>query len=203
LHYDNQIDVAAGAYDLKVLFSSGGEEFGTLEKNPLTIDPYDGKALFLSGIALSTDFRKVSESDTDLDAELLDGRAPLVALGMQITPGGSNRFKKADTAVCYMEVYEPLLRSAEPSDQAAAKPAMPASPVTVEVRLLDAKTGDQKSTSGAMDVTKLAKPGNPVIPVAFRLPIEALAAGAYIAEFRAADGTRRIVARKVPFEVVE
>ena len=49
----------------------------------------------------------------DLDAELLDGRAPLVALGMQITPGGSNRFKKADTAVCYLEVYEPLLRAGE------------------------------------------------------------------------------------------
>jgi VWFA-related protein len=210
LHYDNQIDVAAGAYDLKVLFSSGGEEFGKVEKNPLTIDPYDGKALFLSGVALSTDFRKVSEVDTDMDAALLDGRAPLVALGMQITPGGSNRFKKAETAICYMEVYEPQLRGAEPSDQAAAaaggaaaKPAMPASPVTVEVRLLDAKTGDQKSSSGAMDVTKLAKPGNPVIPVAFRLPLEELAAGSYIAEFRAADSTHRVVARKIPFEVVE
>lgn len=210
LHYDNQFDLAAGSYDLKVLFSSGGEQFGKLEKNPLTIDPYDGKGLFLSGVALSTNFHKVSEVDTDLDAQLLDGRAPLVALGMQFTPGGNNRFKKTDSAVCYMEVYEPLLRSAEAPDQAAAatggdaaKPAAPPTTVTIEIRLLEAKTGDPKTDSGAMDITKFAKPGNPVIPLAFRLPFEGLAAGSYIAEFRAADATHRVVARKVPFEVVE
>ena len=208
LHYDNQFDLAAGSYDLKVLFSSGGEEFGKLEKDPLTIDPYDGKALFLSGIALSTDFRKVSEADSDMDAALLDGRAPLVAQGVQITPGGSNHFKKSDNAVCYMEVYEPLLRSTEASAQAAegsgaAKPAAPATGVTVQVRVLDAKTGDLKADSGALDVTKFAKPGDSIIPLAFHLKIDELVAGSYIAEIRAADTTRRIVARKVPFDVVE
>lgn len=205
MHYDNQFDLAAGSYDLKVLFSSGGEEFGKLEKNPLTIDPYDGKALFLSGIALSTEFRKVSEVDTEMDADLLDGRAPLVAEGMQITPAGGNHFKKSDNAVCYLEVYEPLLRTEAPNQAGgeAAKPAVSATPVTVEIRLLDAKTGDPKSDSGAMDVSKFAKPGNPVIPVAFRLPVQTLAAGNYVAEIRAADATHRIVARKIPFEVVE
>ena len=207
LHYDTQFDLAAGSYDLKVLFSSGGEEFGKLEKDPLTIDPYDGKALFLSGVALSTEFRKVSEVDSDMDADLLDGRAPLVAQGMQITPGGSNHFKKSDTAVCYLEVYEPLLRSTGASEQApggATKPAAPlATPVTVEIRLLDAKTGDAKTDTGAMDISKFIKPGNPVIPVAFRLKVEDLAAGSYIAEIHAKDVTRREVARKIPFEVVE
>ncbi|MGA2039087.1 MAG: VWA domain-containing protein [Bryobacteraceae bacterium] len=205
LHYDTQFDLAAGTYDLKVLFSSGGEEFGKLEKNPLTIDQYDGKALFLSGVALSTDVHKVSEVDSDMDAALLDGRAPLVAQGMQITPGGSNHFKKSDNAVCYLEVYEPLLRGKEAADQAGgvAKPAGPLPQVTVQVRLLDAKTGEAKTDSGAMDVTKLAKLGEPVIPVAFRLKVEELAAGSYVAEIRAADATRRVVARKIPFEVVE
>jgi VWFA-related protein len=206
LHYENQIDVAAGSYDLKVLFSSGGEDFGKVEKNPLTIDPYDGKTLFLSGIALSTDFHKVSEVDSEMDSDLLDGRAPLVAQGMQITPRGSNRFKKADTAVCYLEVYEPLLRGAEASDAAGGKSAKSAAPqtgITVQVRLLDAKTGDPKTDTGAMDITKYGKPGNPVIPVAFRLKVEDLAAGSYIAEIRAADATHRVVARKIPFDVVE
>ena len=166
--------------------------------------------MFLSGVALSTDFRKVAEVDTDLDAQLLDGRAPLVALGMQFTPGGSSRFKRTDSAVCYMEVYEPLLRSAEAPDQAAAaaggdtaKPAAPVTKVSIEIRLLEAKAGAPKSDSGAMDITKFAKPGNPVIPVAFRLPVEGLPAGSYVAEFRAADATNRIVARKIPFEIVE
>ena len=205
LHYDNQFDVAAGSYDLKVLFSSGGEEFGKLEKNPLTIDPYDGKSLFLSGVALSTEYRKISETDTEMDAELLDGRAPLVALGLQITPGGTNRFKKTDNAVCYMEVYEPMLRSADGGQAAGgdAAKAPAASKVTIEIRLLDGKSGAEKSDSGAMDLGKFVKPGNPVIPVAFRLPVQGLAPGSYVAEFRAADATSRVVARKVPFEVVE
>ena len=202
LHYDNQFDLAAGTYDLKVLFSSGGEQFGKLEKNPLEIDPYDGKQLFLSGVALSRDFHKVAEVQRDLDAELLDGRAPLVAEGVQITPGGSNRFKKQDTAICYMEVYEPLLTSAAVKEGATAG-GPPLSPLTIEIRLLDAKSGEAKSDSGPMDISKLAKAGNPVVPVAFRLPVEMLNPGSYLAEFRAGDPTHRVVARKIPFEVVE
>jgi len=150
----------------------------------------------LSGVALSTDIKKVADVDADLDSALLDGRAPLVAQGMQITPAGNNRFKKMDTAVCYVEVYEPMLRAAGPV------PPSPAG-VTVQVRLIDAKTGEPRTDSGAMDVSKLAKPGNPVIPVAFRLQVEALPAGSYIAEIKAADSKQHTIARKVPFEVVE
>jgi hypothetical protein len=35
------------------------------------------------------------------------------------------------------------------------------------------------------------------------LKVDELAVGSYFAEIRAADATHRIVARKVPFEVVE
>ncbi len=203
LHYDNQFDLAAGSYDLKVLFSSGGDEFGKLEKDPLTVDPYDGKSLFISGIALSTDFHQISGVDSDMDAALLDGRAPLVAQGTQITPGGSNRFKKADTALCYLEVYEPLLRATEASDQAAAAKPAPAANVTIQIRMLDAKTGKPKTDTGPLDISKFVKPGDPVIPVAFRLKVDELEAGSYIAEIRAADVTHRVVARKIPFEVLE
>jgi len=203
LHYDTQFDMASGSYDLKVLFSSGGAEFGKLEKNPLVIDPYDGKGLFISGVALSTSYHPASRVDTDLDAELLDGRAPLVASGTEITPGGTNRFKKTDKAVCYLEIYEPALGAAAGASPDAAQPAAAPAGVSVEVRLLDAKTGDQKSDSGAMDVARFVKPGNPTIPVALRLPIDGLAPGTYLAEFKAADMTHRTVARKIPFEVVE
>jgi len=86
---------------------------------------------------------------------------------------------------------KPLLHT-EGSDQAAAgggaaKPAGPLPQVTVQVRLLDAKTGDPKTDTGAIDITKLAKPGNPVIPVAFRLKVDELAVGSYFAEIRAVD----------------
>ena len=39
-HYENQFDIAAGTYAFKVVFDSGGENFGKLE-TPLTINAYD------------------------------------------------------------------------------------------------------------------------------------------------------------------
>jgi VWFA-related protein len=185
LHYDSQVDLAAGVYDLRVIFDSGGERFGKLEQNPLTIDPYDGKSLFLSGIAFATGFHKGSAAT--------DGGAPLVAHGMAITPGGSNRFKTSDDAVCYVEVYLPTAREA----------ADPAAGVTVELRLLDAKTGEEKVSTGDMDAGGFGHPGNPAIPVSFHLDLDLLTAGHYVAEVRAKDSSDRMVTRQAPFEVIE
>jgi len=193
LNYEKQFDLAPDSYDLKVLFSSGGEEFGEVEKNPLIVDAYDGRALFLSGIALGTALRQATGADAKPEAGLPGGRMPLEAQGMRITQAGGNRFRKSGHAFCYLEVYEPLLGST----------AAAAAGVTVEIRMLDAKTGEARTDTGPIDVTGRVQPGNPTIPLAFRLKVEQLAAGSYIAEFRVADSTHRILARKVPIEVVE
>jgi hypothetical protein len=64
-HYENQFDVASGDYNLKVVFSAGGEAFGKLEQ-PLVVDAYDMKKFSISALALSTHFQKASEADQRL-----------------------------------------------------------------------------------------------------------------------------------------
>ena len=96
-HYENQFEVASGQYNLKVVFSSGSESFGKLQ-TPLAIGTYTGKQFSLSALALSNEMHRVSEMGSELDAELLEDKRPLVAQGMQITPSASNRFKTTDSA---------------------------------------------------------------------------------------------------------
>jgi VWFA-related protein len=174
LFYENQFEVAPGQYTLKVAFSSGGESFGKLER-PLAIDAYDGKQFTLSAVALSKDVQRVSDLQSGLDAELLEGKKPLVVQGMQITPSGANRFKKTDRGALYAEIYEPLLLGPNPPD------------VGVQFRVLDRKTGEQRHDSGLMRVPGAVHSENPVIPVGLKLPIDGLAAGAYRAELKAVD----------------
>ena len=54
-HYESQFDIGSGKYNLKVVFSAGGESFGKLEQ-PLVVDAYDSKMFSLSSLALSTRF---------------------------------------------------------------------------------------------------------------------------------------------------
>jgi hypothetical protein len=188
LHYENQFDVASGQYSFKVVFSSGGESFGKLEQ-PLVVDSNDGNQFGLSGLALSREVHKVSELETALDAELLEGRAPLVALGVQFTPTGTNRFKTTDPATMYAEIYEPLLVGANPPQ------------VAVQLKLVDRKTGEQKIDSGVVEVANFIRAGNPVIAVGLKLPVSALAAGSYRAELTALDSVGKSVVRSTDFEI--
>jgi hypothetical protein len=207
-HYDNQFDVAPGAYTLKVVFSSGGEEFGKLE-TPLKIESYDGKGLFLSGVALSKEFRQTSTQDADLDTALLEGRAPLIVQTrngpLELVPAGTNRFAKTDRAAAYLEIYEPLMASVsapQPKEEGAA-PAVPQGPqIALQLRVIDRKSGDTKGDSGLVDVTNSARPGNAVVPIALDLHLDKLSAGTYRAELRAVDNTGRAVTRVVDFEVL-
>jgi VWFA-related protein len=214
-HYENQFDIASGNYKLTVVFSAGGESFGKIEQE-FGVDPYDAKGLFISAAALSRDAHPVSDADTDLDSQLLEGRAPLVVTTgqgrrIQITPTGSSRFKKTDNALVYVEVYVPSLAelsaapAVNPTDPAqgdAAKPAAPKLPdLGMQIRVLDRKTNEQKFDSGMILMTQMEKAGTSVVPAAFKLPVTELAPGAYKAEFKVMDATGRAVTRPVLFEV--
>jgi len=188
LHYENQFDVASGQYNFTVVFSSGGESFGKLEQ-PLVVDPNDGTQFGLSALALSKEVHRVSELETALDAELLEGRAPLVASGIQFTPTGANRFKTTDPATMYLEVYEPLLVGADPPK------------VGVQLRLVDRKTGLMKVDSGVIEVASFIHAGNPVVAVGLKLPIKDLIAGSYRAEVMALDSLGKSVMRSADFEI--
>jgi VWFA-related protein len=187
LHYENQFDIAAGSYLLKVVFGSG-HKFGKLEM-PLVVDAWDGKEFSLSDVAFSKSTRALSD-DSGLDADLLQGRTPLVASGVAITPAAVKRVKKDGLGIVYVEVYEPHLLDANPPQ------------VLLRVKVLDRKTGALANDVGSFNVAKAIRKGSPVIPVGLKLPVESLAPGAYRAELRAMDSSgRQSVVRTVDFDV--
>jgi VWFA-related protein len=185
-HYENQFDVASGQYDLKIVFSSGNESFGKLQL-PLAIDPYDGKQLSLSSVALSNEMQRVSDLSTGLDSELLADRKPLVVQGIQIVPSDCNRFKKTDAAGVYAEIYAPLLAGPNPPQ------------VGIEFTVVDRKTGEQKSDTKVRAPTQA---GSSVVPLGLKLPVATLAPGSYRVELRALDSLGNVAKpRTADFEV--
>ena len=175
-HYENQFEVAAGQYNLKVVVNSGGDAFGKVE-TPLNVDPYDGTKFGLSSMALSKDLRRTSDMATGLDAALMEDHTPLIARGMQIVPAANYRFKKSDTAAMYAEIYEPLLASSSSSPPQ----------VGVQLKVLDRKTGQAKIDSGMVTAASFIQKGSPVIPVGLKLPVNTLDPGSYRVELVAID----------------
>jgi hypothetical protein len=191
-HYENQFGVASGQYTLKVAFNSGGENFGKIEA-PLVVDPYDVKQFSLSAVVLSHEVRRVADMGVGLDDVLLADQTPLVVLGMQIVPTAANRFKKADFALLYAEVYDPLMVSSPGS----------APEVAVSYVVVNRTSGDKPIDSlTPVDLRSLGKSGNPVVPVGFKIPVAQLPPGSYRAELKATDSAGHVSPlRTVDFEV--
>jgi VWFA-related protein len=184
LHYDNQFDIAPGQYTLKVVFTAGGKEYGKLE-TPLNIDAYDGKQFVLGGIALSKDAHPLAQ-DTTRGAELVEDKVPLVTGNIQVTPSGSDHFRKTDPAVIFTQIYAPSLKDEKPPG------------IGLQLKVLNAKTGELKQDTGFINMATHVKAGDPVIPVGLRLLVSDYGPGQYRAELKAMDtaghvtGTRSI-----------
>ena len=191
LYYENQFDIAPGRYNLKVVFTSGGEQFGKLEM-PLIVDPYQDKQFALSGLALSKELRPTSAMGLGLDTLLLEDRKPLIVGSLQVVPSGTNEFKKPETPVFYCELYEPLLVDPDPQNATA---------VGIKIRVLDRKTGEPKEDTGFLKVDNLPAGGNPIIPLAFKMPVANLVPGSYQLEVTAEDTGGKIVKRTTDFEM--
>ncbi len=186
-HYETQFELSPGHYDLKVAFTSGGTNFGKLQM-PLVVDNYDGKQLSMSTVALSTEIHPLNQASASLDAELLEDRKPLVAQGMEIVPTAGDHFKKTDPAVFYIEIYDPLLTGANPPK------------VGLQLKVVDRKTGAQ-----AFEMHGLLPndPGNPVVSLGMRLPLDKLNSGSYELQLTAIDtaGHQTSAPRTADFEV--
>jgi len=176
-HYENQFDIASGDYTLKIVFSSGKENFGKLE-TPLKVDPYDVKKFTVSPVAFSRHIRDISKMDMNMDTALIEDRTPLVSDGFQIIPSGSNKFKASDKAVMYLEVYEPLLVAPETAKTVA---------VALQVRVLDGKTGEKKTDTGPFRIAVPDKAGAPAIPLGLQIEVGKLTPGNYRLELTAMD----------------
>lgn len=185
-HYEHQFTVPAGSYVFRLEVGAGPNAVGNKEV-PLQIEPWSTASFGIGGIALSTEAHAVDP------AGAAGGPAPagsLIAGGKEFVPAATNGFRKSERVYFYTEVYEPTLSSSNPSA------------LTMQVRVLDQKTGEVKQDTGMAGVGGYIHPGNPVVPFATALPITELPPGSYRLEVRAAHSSGPdVVARAVDFDV--
>jgi hypothetical protein len=103
------------------------------------------------------------------------GHVPLVTAGMEIVPAADYHFKKTEPALFYVEVYEPLLRSANPPK------------VGITLKIVDTKTGTTPVDIGIPDLERAIQAGNPVIPLGLKVPVDKLEPGSYRLELQGLD----------------
>jgi VWFA-related protein len=194
-HYQNQFDIVPGQYIFRMAFSSdssGAQGFGKVEM-PLTIDPWNGQTLSISGLALSHDVHPAANLAAGLDVSLLEGARPLVSRGAEAVPTGTAQFHAGEPSYFYFEAYEPLL--------GAAKPDAPLPLVGVRIRVLERATGEQKQDTGVKSVGSYERPGNPTIPIISPLPVANLPPGAYKLEVSVSRETGDRVVRSIDFDI--
>jgi hypothetical protein len=191
VHYETEFEIRPGSYSLKVAFTSAGDTFGRLEL-PLVIEPYESSQFSISSLALSKEVRRTSEAAAQIEASLLEDKTPLIAKDLQVIPSGSNVFRKGEPAMFYFEIYEPLLTTPDPQNPPR---------VGIQIRILDRSTGEAKSDSGIMQLDISGNGSNLAIPVALKIPLQALAAGSYTLEVTAADTNNNLAKRAVEFDV--
>jgi VWFA-related protein len=190
-HYQNQFDAVPGDYKLTIVLSGGGESFGKFE-SPLHIDPYDGKALLLSGVAMTNNATRVSDTPSGLDSALLEDHTPLIVKGLQIVPSATNRFKRTDNVIMYTEIYEPLLMSDDPPKVAFA------------YHIIERASKKDVMFTGAMPAQDFIQKGNPVIPIGLKVAVKDLPVGGYQLLVQAVDSAKRNAPnRVVDFDVID
>jgi len=187
IHYESQFDIASGQYNFRVVFSSGGDNFGKIEKS-LVVEPFDGKQFAMSAVALGA-LHKV-DHDEGMDAVLIEDKVPLVASGVQAIPTGQYNFNPAEPTGAYLEIYDPALTAEE-------KPPT----VMVNMKITDRKSGQQKFSSGNMDASSFVRKGNSVVPVIMMMPFKDLPAGSYRLDVACGDTTGKSMARAIDFEI--
>jgi VWFA-related protein len=192
LHYQAQFDAASGDYTFKIAFTAnGGADFGKVQV-PLDIEPFDGKELRMSSVLLSTNVHKIGLEDLSIEADLVEGRTPFIAVSgqtsFQVTPTGKLSFKKTDSVACYVEAFEPLIAT---TDQVK---------LGIQMKILD-KTGEMKLDSGTVEVSNFIRKGNPTVPIALKVPVDKLDAGTYKLEVTVLDSAGKSVKRATSLTV--
>lgn len=188
LHYENQFDIGAGQYNLKVAFTTAGDKFGKLEA-PLTVAPWESQTFAISALALSDRIRQTTDASSALDDSLLEDRTPLITQGVQVIPAGSTKFTKAQPPLFYVELYEPVEKESD-------KPAF-----GLQLRILDRKSGEEKYSTGFMRVDLPGKTATPVIPLGEKIPVDKVGPGQYVIEVQALDQSGKTVKRSADFDL--
>jgi len=173
LDYQNSFKIAPGEYTFKLVLTAGGGKFGKYVV-PMVVEPFSGKQFVLSGPAFGTKSIPSPLSSADIDQKLIEGSAPMVASGLQVIPSGTNHFKKHTEPIVYVEVYDPILATSNPQ-------------MGILYKIVDRKTHQKVYSSDTIYINGNIHPGNPLVPVTFKLPMDQLATGDYRIEIWARD----------------
>jgi hypothetical protein len=176
--YQHSFKIAPGEYTFKLVLSAGGTKFAKYVK-PLIVDPFTGNQFTLAGPAFGDKVMASPLTGAEVEEGLTEGNAPMVANGMQLVPSSSNRFKQGTQAVVYVEAYDPLLQSSAPQ-------------MGILFNIVNEKTHLKVYSSNTLPIDEFAHPGNPLIPVIFKLPAEKLPAGNYTVEIWARDSGQNV-----------
>jgi len=177
--YEKQFPIGPGKYNFRLVFSSAAKQFGRVEA-PLNIEPWEPKEFALSGLALVRSVHQAKESLGGLDVEVVDDRAALVANGVEMTPTGSNHFRRSEKAYIYAEIYEPAMTA-----------------IGVHMELLEAGGGKVVRDFGLTRVRVPEVTGTQSVPVGLILNAPEVAAGTYTLRITAMDAANRQAVRTV------
>ncbi len=189
-NYETQVDLPAGNYTLEVALNDGWK-FGRAEM-PLTIEPFDGKQLALSSVALCKRLRSADAAAKEAaQANFAPQYVPLVSKDILYTPAGDTNFTKGEPLFAYFEVYEPQLAED------------PATPLSVHLRILDANTGKLQEDFPPLDASAYKRLESFVLRVGRKVPIDQLPKGKYRFEVQALGSAGRSTAWRAANFTVE
>ena len=97
---------------------------------------------------------------------------------MELVPSTTCHFAKGKMPAIYLEVYDPALKDKAKKD---------APVVGVGFKIFDRKSEKQVYTSDTILLTDYVQPGNALVPLGFRLPVDNLQSGDYRIEIRGRD----------------
>jgi hypothetical protein len=171
--YENTFKIVPGMYTLKLAVSSG-EKFAKYE-SPFYVQPFNGAQLGLAGPTMGDQLVPVTQVAANMDTALMEDHHQLIFDNMKIIPSAAYKFAKTSQPVVYVEVYDPALKTDHVSR------------VGVEFEIVDQKTHLGTFKSPPMPIDNFIHPGNPLVPIAFKLPIGQLQAGNYRVEIIARE----------------
>lgn len=188
-YYEGSFRIPPGDYTFKLVLSAGVEKIGKFVE-PLVVDPYSGEHLALSGPAFGDSLYPFPLISEETDPEKLEGSVPMTALGSEVVPSSNNHLRKDKQAVVYMEIYDPLLSKGVLT-------------LGFLYAIVDQKTHQKVHSSNTIQVNEFIRPGKPLVPVIFSLPIGKLSPGEYSIEIHARDSAGESSASRTGYFYVD